>query len=594
MVRGKNSGDGLLMNGGDKGDTLNLLDSTDSDVEWLNLPPIKGKKPKKKKSKKTHKDTGCSLWSFMRIFLQLSVLGVVVLLCVVCVWLTSQLNDVRLRMENMESRSSMSIGDLEKLFQQVAGLNRSLDLHGKTLDTLTSNMSSINIQVTQLSGRVDKVMDGLKAAPELKLLPEKLQTVSQSVAAIGADVSGMKETLATVQPFVKSATEKFEELTKQVQDITNKNSDGIATTDNPVINPELENNMLKLSQQMSDVNSTVFTQMSALIKSNGQHEERLTHLEDITKQLSKNMSSLTSDHTSISSEHASISSDHSSINDDYTSDKFKTSVTDIVQDILANESPASSSSKVDGIMANISKVLDNLKGVEAKYKTLETLGEPGDQTSGKYVTLEMFQTLGDGFHAKVEGLNSSFIKLQADVSTMSSLLTKQANTVTNLTYQVEGTKMFLATLQKKIDNSGQSGGTVLVTPSDETKITEKATRLTEPPVEGSPVQPKEITESPKGKPETTTFKPGAVHVDSIKNYDDLELNFLRWDRAGAGQVDYRTLPDYLGPQVPNEEDLKSFDEDHNGLYSLKEFAKAFGFPISATTVNLDITTMPPR
>lgn len=42
---------------------------------------------------------------------------------------------------------------------------------------------------------------------------------------------------------------------------------------------------------------------------------------------------------------------------------------------MANESPASSSSKVDGIMANISKVLDNLKGVEAKYKTLETLGE---------------------------------------------------------------------------------------------------------------------------------------------------------------------------------------------------------------------------
>ena len=34
----------------DKADTMmNLLDSTDSDadVEWLNLPPIKGKKPKK-------------------------------------------------------------------------------------------------------------------------------------------------------------------------------------------------------------------------------------------------------------------------------------------------------------------------------------------------------------------------------------------------------------------------------------------------------------------------------------------------------------------------------------------------------------------
>jgi len=37
---------GLKLDGG-PADTMNLLDSTDSDVEWLNLPPIKGKKPKK-------------------------------------------------------------------------------------------------------------------------------------------------------------------------------------------------------------------------------------------------------------------------------------------------------------------------------------------------------------------------------------------------------------------------------------------------------------------------------------------------------------------------------------------------------------------
>lgn len=36
-----------LDNANGPGDTVNLLDSTDSDVEWLNLPPIKGKKPKK-------------------------------------------------------------------------------------------------------------------------------------------------------------------------------------------------------------------------------------------------------------------------------------------------------------------------------------------------------------------------------------------------------------------------------------------------------------------------------------------------------------------------------------------------------------------
>ena len=45
-MKGKNNS-GHLGAKMDKGDSLNLLDSTDSDVEWLNLPPLKGKKPKK-------------------------------------------------------------------------------------------------------------------------------------------------------------------------------------------------------------------------------------------------------------------------------------------------------------------------------------------------------------------------------------------------------------------------------------------------------------------------------------------------------------------------------------------------------------------
>lgn len=48
----------------DKSETMmNLLDSTDSDVEWLNLPPIKGKKPKKwvKKAEKVFYQSMCIL-----------------------------------------------------------------------------------------------------------------------------------------------------------------------------------------------------------------------------------------------------------------------------------------------------------------------------------------------------------------------------------------------------------------------------------------------------------------------------------------------------------------------------------------------------
>lgn len=60
---------------------------------------------------------------------------------------------------------------------------------------------------------------------------------------------------------------------------------------------------------------------------------------------------------------------------------------------------------------------------------------------------------------------------------------------------------------------------------------------------------------------------------------ELDINFRRWDRGSTGQVNYNILNGYLGPQTPKEEDLKPFDEDGNGLYSLQEFAKAFGITL---------------
>jgi Ca2+-binding EF-hand superfamily protein len=60
---------------------------------------------------------------------------------------------------------------------------------------------------------------------------------------------------------------------------------------------------------------------------------------------------------------------------------------------------------------------------------------------------------------------------------------------------------------------------------------------------------------------------------------DLDLNFRRWDRSGSGQVNLADLDGFLGPETPKEEDLKEFDEDKNGLYSLQEFAKAFGISL---------------
>ena len=42
-------------------------------------------------------------------------------------------------------------------------------------------------------------------------------------------------------------------------------------------------------------------------------------------------------------------------------------------------------------------------------------------------------------------------------------------------------------------------------------------------------------------------------------------------------MNYDDLPGYLGPNTPDEDKLKKFDANNDGLYSLAELAAAFGY-----------------
>ncbi|XP_060553380.1 EF-hand calcium-binding domain-containing protein 14-like isoform X2 [Ruditapes philippinarum] len=543
----------------------------------------------------------CSTCTSVFIFL---LLVACMLVCAGLTWMHVEMKKdlelLRIRLQEVEGRGIAGTDDVEKLFKQMAYVNKTLDQHSKSLGKVTSDISTINRTVLQVSGRAEKLSEGLKAAPELKQLPEKLQTVSQTVATMGSDVKNMKDTVDTVSPFMKTTTEELQSLKQQFDAIKDQVSDTAAGHDRESLKPDLANMIQVLTNQLQTVNSTVSTQMSVLMKSNSQHEERLLKLEEVSVMLIKNLSSLSAEHTSINNEHTSINSDHSSMNgehsqmvDDYTSDKFKSSVTDILQSLLTGDEHLPSAGNIEGIMVNVSTVLATLKDMEDKYEHIseKTGADIGDN---EYVSMEMFKTLGDGFEAKVEVLNSSFVSLKADVTTMSQLLTKQSNTVTNLTHQVEATKLFLTTLMQKIEGPGESK-TPTVTEALN-PVTKSSTTKPDIPVTSTDA---EIKSSTKG-PSTTTKQggqlPGKIHVSFITSPEDLELNFRRWDRSGSGQVNLADLDGFLGPETPKEEDLKEFDEDKNGLYSLQEFAKAFGISLATTTAAVTETepTPPPR
>ncbi|XP_053394867.1 EF-hand calcium-binding domain-containing protein 14-like isoform X2 [Mercenaria mercenaria] len=532
----------------------------------------------------------CSTCTSVFIFL---LLVACMLVCAGLTWMHVEMKKdlelLRISLQTVESRSMASTDDVEKLYKQMAAVNKTLEQQSKSLKTTISDISAINRTVLQLSGRVDKLGEGLKAAPELRQLPEKLQTVSQTVATMGSDVKNMKDTVDKVSPFMKTTSESIDSLKQQFETVKNQVSASEVTPDRESMKPDLANVIQGLSNQLQTVNSSVSTQLSVLMKSNSQQEERIVKLEETSQMLMKNISSISTDHTSIASEHDLLT-------DDYTSEKFKSSVTDIVQDLLSDESPLPSNSNIEAVMANITQVLGTLKDMEEKYENLES--QPGPVTDGdnEYVSMEMFKTLGDGFETKVENLNSSFISLKTDVTTMSQLLTKQSNTVTNLTHQVDATRLYLATLMQKL-----AGTSAAPEVSEGPGSTEKVTKTTTvKPGEFVTTKKEEenTTKGPGTSPvaSTSQSEQGTIHVDFIKTPQELDTNFRRWDRAGTGQVNYDVLDGFLGPQTPKEEDLKPYDEDNNGLYSLAEFAKAFGISLATTTTTETVTepTPPPR
>ncbi|KAL4235839.1 metal ion binding [Mactra antiquata] len=579
MVRTKNNGGANRSNGpGESGDTLNLLDSSDSDVEWLNLPPLKGKKPKKKRGLKVQRNGDSSLWTFLKIFLVLVIVVAVVLLSITCAWLISQLNDVKESLRQLEVRSSKSSEDVDRLSPDLVNIN-------KTLYRVISDINTVNTTVTQVSGTVIKLSHSVDAAPELKELPGKLQTVSKAMADLGSDVANMKDTFDSVGPFMKSTSDSLDKLEKQIKDIQNKtNSEIPEGREHGSATPDVQNALQVLSQQLLEVNSTLSTQVSVLMKAHGQHEERLNQLESTTHTIVTNMSSLLS---SLTSNNNVSPIDNTGVTDDYNSEQFNQSVTAIVQHVMLTDRQTQ---KVELLIKNITTALASLNEVKDKYEDLESSSNTdteGIQPSS-YVSVEMFDTLGDGFADQISSINSSLDVLKSDVKTMSNLLSHHSTAISNLTHQLDATKYFI---KQSLNTGGSNLPTAKPDLSSQVPPNDSVTKTGVTPV--GVKQEDTTTKQTTMKSSITVQKSALISIEGIDTFDDLQSKFRNWSMTNGGkEVDYRDLQGFLGPNTPDEDILKSYDTNHNGLYSLDEFAEALGFDIPSTLTTTQ--SSPPR
>ncbi|KAK3607527.1 hypothetical protein CHS0354_025780 [Potamilus streckersoni] len=306
---------------GTTGDAMmNLLGDTSSgsEVEWLNLPPIKGKKPRKKSSKRISSvEKGCSMCTFLKILLMLVLVVAVCILCVASFWLSMQLRNLRDDLKRMDVRGESSTEEISQVSNQLQELAKDvlrLKSGEQSLEQVFKNLTSFSQQLSQLSNTVDKLGEGLKAAPELKQIPDKLQTVSTSVAALGSDLTGMKESIISHDKSLKDVTSQLSQLTESVDKLgkldnqptghidtgsdNNQHPDGQGSLMSPE-QADLISKLHLLPDQFIQLNNTVLGKLADVQLILKDDQVRLNSLENKTVILKNNLSSVFADHNNL-------------------------------------------------------------------------------------------------------------------------------------------------------------------------------------------------------------------------------------------------------------------------------------------------------
>lgn len=605
--------------GKDKSETMmNLLDSTDSDVEWLSLPPIKGKKPKKKKPMKVinNNDNSCSMWCFLKGFLIFCVIAAICLLSIVVTWMSGEMSDLREKLKSVESRSETSVQDLNTFTVQLSEVNKTI--HGikngkNSLNEVIKNISSINEKISLLSHKVEKLSAGLAAAPEIRQIPEKLQTVSKTVVDLGSEVTGMKDQVESFTQFMKTANTKLDGMTDKMNEIDMSSK----TSDESNLSPDLANLIQSLPVQMGNLNASLLTQMSLLQSTLTEHEGRFVMLENTTTSLAKNLASLS--HASTPAITSTGPADLRAQVAELVKDMLKKNTSNVDHDVNIDQNT------MNQLLGNMDNLTTTVQGLKENYQKLLTSGTStaGSGTENTEVG-QLLSTFKDEQNHKLQFMNMSIVGLRHDLNHYAGIITQHSNQLVNVTHQISEIHRFImvspvfsptSAANESKTTEGKEGtgvtkpGSSTVRPVTKTpggnvkgsttveapgvdKVTpqeEGTGSTTEPPAEGSMGGTK--TPSPV---DMSTANPDIVHVSRIHNMTELALNFGRWDLGGNGKVRYGDLPGYLGPEMPPVEQLQKFDANHDNVYSLQELAAAFGFNFDDLPADSPFRDQPPR
>ncbi|XP_021362228.1 uncharacterized protein LOC110456032 isoform X2 [Mizuhopecten yessoensis] len=596
---------------------MNLLgDSSDSDPELLNLPPLKGKKPKKKKSFDSDRSV-CNLWAFMKMFFVLLLICAVSVLMVISFWLSGQVADLKQRLLDIESRNQNGLGDYQDLRNKVQIVNQTIQgvkSGGDTQrDRMNQRLTNITNKIHQLSMTTDSLQEGLKAAPEIKQIAMKVPVVISTAAKLGVNVKSMQTTINDLLEFKKSTETELKTITESMSESVPTSSPGDSSSVDQNFREDTLDKFETMSQTLAFVNSSLWSKMDHLQQDFLQRQTKF--MENATSFLKMKMQK-TSDPDFVMSGGTPApggreGGNNEGMNEEFM-DQMEAKVHDIVHQMivdmeLMNRTEADSKAldslltKMDNVTAIVKTLRDQFDKVQQDHASLGK----SDQSEG--VQGDQLSDLRQDTVTQIQAINKTVHNLLHDFGAVTGqYLTIHANQV-KLTSTVDQLKNFLGAMDKKIKDLSASqepvdtGESKVTTPIPQTKppqqpptevvtktpVTNPADQMTSNKNDTvvSPTPPDTTTltqESGQSDIPTTPAPPPPppqfplVKIPNINNFQDLEMNFSRWDKDGNEHVAREDLDGFM-PEIPSEELLKPYDMNNDGHYTLDEMAAAMGF-----------------
>ncbi|KAJ8305293.1 hypothetical protein KUTeg_015838 [Tegillarca granosa] len=576
-------------------------DSESSEIDEFNIAT--------QKSYIRHRGSLASSCSTCLVVFGIFLVGGCILTCIGLIWMQFQmkqnLDNIRHRIATVEGRNQDNLENSQSVHSQIQAINKTVQSY-KTgtngLDQIVKNLSDITNKIAALNTATESIKVGLKAAPELKQIPTKLKAVSESVTSLGSDVETLKGQVEDLKKEKEVVEMKLKELEDKYKAAVDPKETSPSKESGSDFNPDFTGDILQkydnVSKSLVKVNTTIWNRLDFLQTQLTAHKDKFALVDNITELIQKEINILK---TEIPPKSTDSTSQESSKNKDQSvSANGQNLVTEeqvavILNDLLNKmgllnrtlDDGNKDSNTLDSLLEkvdNVTFIVTKLKEQFTKMKSETT--EPKDTTSSNSSLADLLQFKANALQT-FDNLQKSVDDLSGDVQNVFTALTQNKNQLVQLNHTVVYLKNYLAVLgyNNVTESSAMKPGQETPTSSMVTPISSKKTNI--PSMETS-VPSLEMTSQKTQSPKRSTASPttagstGTIHIKGIETYDDLELGFRRWDRSGEGLVDPNDLPDYLGPNTPDPEELKKYDVNGDNLYSIEEFEAALGIKPPAT------------